>query len=511
MPPLVEMRHITKHFPGIVANRDVNLTVEAGSIHALVGENGAGKTTLMNILYGLQQPDSGQIIFDGQPIYITSPHTAIQLGIGMVHQHFQLVPSLTVAENIALGHETGRGPLLNRQAIIRRVAELSTEFGLEVDPLARVADLPLGIQQRVEILKLLYRSARLLILDEPSAVLTPREVEDLFAVLRRLVEGGRTAIFITHKLQEVMAICDRATVLRRGQVVGEVNVADSSPAELARMMVGHEIITLKRSPAAPPGSEQLTLHQVHAQGDRGLPALNDFSLSVCSGEIVGLAGVEGNGQSELVELLIGLRSLTSGSVQLAGRDISNWSNRQRREAGLAIIPEDRTHQGLSTTLYIWENLVSTCYYQPSMSRLGWLQMKNIRRFARDLISQFDIRTPHENVQLSTLSGGNAQKVVIARELSRRPSVLIAAQPTRGLDVGAALFVHEQLLSLRDAGVAILLISADLDELLTIADRFAVIFKGHIIGSLTAAEATREQLGLLMAGRAEGFAAQTVVP
>ncbi len=500
MPPLVEMRHITKRFPGVVANQDVSLTVESGTIHALVGENGAGKSTLMNILYGLHQPDTGQIMFDGRPVHIPNPHTAIRLGIGMVHQHFQLVPSLTTAENIALGHEPGHGPLLDRRAIIRRVAQISADFGLDVDPFARVGDLPVGVQQRVEILKLLYRQARLLILDEPSAVLTPREVEDLFAVLRRLVEGGRTAIFITHKLHEVMAICHHATVLRRGQVVGEVQVADTSPAELARMMVGHEVSSLKHPPASAVGTEQLILRQIHARSDRGLPALQAVSLSICAGEIVGLAGVEGNGQSELVEALVGLRPVDGGVIELAGQAITHWDNRRRREVGLAVIPEDRTRQGLSKTLRVWENLVATRYYQPPMSRFSWLQSASIRQFARQLIEQFDIRTSSENAELSTLSGGNAQKVVIARELSRRPVALIAAQPTRGLDVGAAQFVHEHLLQLRNAGVAVLLISADLDELLALADRFAVIFRGRIVGLLSAEEATRERLGLLMAGR-----------
>lgn len=494
------MRGITKRFPGVIANDNVDFAVEAGEIHALVGENGAGKSTLMNILYGLLQPDAGQIFLEGKRIQLPSPHAAIRLGIGMVHQNFQLVPSLTAAENVVLGYEPRQGIFVDRAEMMARVEQLAEAFGLKIDPTKRVADLSVGIRQRVEILKLLYRDAKLLILDEPTAVLTPQEVETLFEVIRRLVSEGRTAIFITHKLREVMAICDRATVMRRGKVVGTVQVADTSPAAIAHMMVGREIEIAKRSTQSHPQAPILVVKDLCADDERGLPTLQNISFTLHGGEIVGLAGVEGNGQHELLEVLTGLRSARSGEIFIGGTRCTHLNGRRRRELGLALIPEDRHHEGLSAKLSIWENIAATRYYQRPQSRWGVMNISLIQKTTKALMGEFDIRAGSQTNPIQTLSGGNAQKVVIARELAHAPKVLIAAQPTRGLDVGAAEFVHEQLLDIRNKGIGILLLSADLDELLAICDRFLVIFEGRIIGNLEADAASREQLGMLMAGR-----------
>ncbi len=498
----LKMAGITKYFPGVVANSSVDFEVEEGEIHALVGENGAGKSTLMKILYGMEKSDAGEIFLHGQPVTITNPQAAIKLGIDMVHQHFELVPSLTVAENVTLGYEPRRGPFVDRQTMVERVRRLSEQFGLQVDPGARVSSLSVGAQQRVEILKLLYRDARLLILDEPSAVLTPQEVDDLFEVLRRLVAEGRTAIFITHKLREVMAICHRATVLRAGRVIGTVRVTETQPETIAQMMVGRDLEMPRRQTShATPDRPRLIVCDVHAADDRGLPALRGISFAVNAGEIAGLAGVEGNGQTELIQTLVGLRFPERGDLVLDGRTITRERNRTRREHGLAVIPEDRNHQGLSLPSALSENLIATRYQGAPFSRWGVLVPGEIRRFAQRAIRDFDVRVRGPNVAVKTLSGGNAQKVVIARELAQPPAVLIAAQPTRGLDVGATQFVHNELLRLREQQTAILLISADLDELLALSDRLLVIFEGALVGELDRSQATRERLGLLMAGRA----------
>jgi len=497
----LRMQGITKYYPGVVANDNVDFEVREGEIHALVGENGAGKSTLMKILYGMEKPDAGQIFLRGERVAIANPQVAIRLGIDMVHQHFELVPSMTVAENVTLGYEPRRGPFVDRPSMFARVGALSEQFGLRVDPAATVADLSVGEQQRVEILKLLYRDARLLILDEPSAVLTPQEVDDLFEVLRRLVAEGRTAILITHKLHEVMAICDRATVLRRGRVVGTLEVAATQPETIAQMMVGRDLQSVRRQERTMTTREPcLIVRDLEVCDDRGLPAVQGISFEVHAGEIVGLAGVEGNGQRELIDALVGLRSVEAGEVIMDDRVVTHERNRHRRALGMAIIPEDRTHQGLSAPSTLTENLVSTRYHRPPYSLGGVLALRRMRAFAQQAIAQFDIRVRGPNVKVQTLSGGNAQKVVIARELAETPQVLIAAQPTRGLDVGATQFVHSELLRLRDADTGILLISADLDELLALADRFLVIFEGRLVGELSPQEATRERLGLLMAGK-----------
>ena len=500
--PYLEVRAIRKTYPGgVLANDDIHFNVEAGEIHGLVGENGAGKSTLMKILYGMEQPDSGEIWLGGQRAHIAHPQAAIQLGIGMVHQHFQLVPTLTVAENIALGRETRRGLFADRGVMRERVRALSDQFGLHVNPDALVSDLSVGLQQRVEILKMLYRNARLLILDEPSAVLTPQEVVSLFEVLRRLVAEGCTAIFITHKLDEIMTLCDRATVLRRGQVVGTVETARVTPAEIARLMVGHELEPpLARKASAAESRDRLIVRDLQT-GDARLQNTT-VNFSVKSGEILGIAGVEGNGQTGLVEALIGLRPDAKGDILLDGTNLHGLSTRDRRKRGLALIPEDRNREGLSRPMRIWENLASGEYDRSPLNTGGVLRLERMRTAARALMERFDIRAPNEGVAVSTLSGGNAQKVVIARELATPPAVLIASQPTRGLDTGATGFVHEQLLNLREQGCGVLLISADLDELLALSDRIAVLFEGRILRIFPREEATREQIGLAMAGKVE---------
>ncbi len=505
----LRMSGITKIFPGVVANDNINFEVERGEIHALVGENGAGKSTLMKILYGMEKPDAGRIFIEDKPVSITNSQTAIRLGIDMVHQHFQLVPSLSVAENVTLGQEPHQGPFVNRKEMVARVQELSEQYGLKVDPTARVSTLSVGVQQRVEILKLLYRNAKLLILDEPSAVLTPQEVDDLFGVLQRLVVSGRTAIFITHKLREVMAVCQRATVLRQGKLIGTVNVSDVTPTEIAQMMVGHDIEAVQRTAQPIADDPRLVVRALDVKDDRGLPALRNVSFAVNAGEIVGLAGVEGNGQRELLETLIGLRAPTKGDIVLENKTVTHMRNRKRRELGVAIIPEDRNHEGLSLPSNLIDNLISTGYYAPPLSRWGLLRTGQIRRVADRLIKTFDIRVRSPRIQTGTLSGGNAQKVVVAREMDKQPHVLIAAHPTRGLDVGAMQFVHKELLRLRAQNTAILLISADLDELINLSDRFLVIFEGQIVGTLSASEATRERLGLLMAGRTHNIEERTL--
>jgi simple sugar transport system ATP-binding protein len=498
----LRMAGITKIYPGVIANDNVEFAVAEGEIHALVGENGAGKSTLMRILYGMEKPDAGQIFLKGKPVTIPSPQAAIQLGVDMVHQHFQLVPSMSVAENVTLGYEPRRGPFIDQRRMIEQVAELSQCYGLAVNPTARVADLSVGEQQRVEILKLLYRDARLLIMDEPSAVLTPQEVDELFSVLQRLVAHGRTVIFITHKLREVMAICQHATVLRGGRVVGQVNVAETTPQAIAQMMVGRDLHTVQRSrqPALAVQRPRLSVHGLSVRDDRDLITVRGVSFTILPGEIVGLAGVEGNGQRELLESLVGLRAPEQGEIRLGDTLETRQRSRTRRERGLAVIPEDRSRAGLSLASTLQENVISTCYYRPPISRWGLLFPGRIRSRAWDAIERYDIRVRGPNVRVRTLSGGNAQKVVVARELAEFPQVLVAAQPTRGLDIGATEFVHQELLRLRAEGCAVLLISADLDELLSLSDRLLVIFEGRIVGELTAEQATRDTLGLLMVGR-----------
>jgi simple sugar transport system ATP-binding protein len=493
------MRGITKRYPGVVANDDIDLTVRPGEIHALLGENGAGKTTLMNILYGLARPNEGQILLDGEPVTIAGPSDAIDRGINMVHQHFMLVPVLTVAENILLGDEVMAGPLfLDRREARRRILEFGKRFGFEIDPDAKVGSLSVGWQQRVEILKALYRNARILVLDEPTAVLTPQETEEIFAVLRRLAEDGHSIIFISHKLYEVLEIADRITVIRRGRVVGERLPKETDEDDLAELMVGREVqLTVDRGQSHP-GAVALSVTDLHARDDRGSEVVKGVSFEIRAGEILGIAGVAGNGQDELVEALLGLRHPTSGQVFLNDRDMTGQTPRNMNEAGVAYVPADRHRFGLVLPFTIADNLVLTSYYRRPYAR-GPLRVDDvIEEHGQSAIREFDIRTPSADVGAGTLSGGNQQKVVVAREFERELKLLVLDQPTRGLDVGSIEFIHRQVIAKRDAGTAVLLVSAELDEVLEMSDRIAVMYSGEIVGIADGRTADKADIGVLMA-------------
>ena len=495
----VEMRHITKQFPGVLANDDITFTVFNGEIHALLGENGAGKTTLMNILYGLYQPDSGEIYLKDQKVQITGPEDAITLGIGMIHQHFMLIPPFTVAENVVLGIEPKKNIFLDREKALQDVEDISKRYGLTVDPQARIQDLSVGIEQRVEILKALYRGAEVLILDEPTAFLTPQEVEELFDVMKSLKEEGKTIIFITHKLKEPMATCDRITVLQKGRLVGTVEPEKTDINSLARMMVGREVILEVDKPPHPPGSVVMEIHALETYNDRGTKALKGIDLELRKGEILGIAGVEGNGQLELVESLCGLRPVTSGKILIHGVDLTNRPTREIISAGVSYIPEDRQKRGLILDFSLAENMILGSHFKSPFSTRFRMDYDNINTHAEHLIETYDIRTTGIQTQAKYLSGGNQQKVVVARELSRHPEIIIASQPTRGLDVGAIEYIHGKLLEMRKENKAILLISADLDEVRSLSDRIAVIYEGRIVGEREPGKTNEEELGLLMAG------------
>jgi len=498
---------ITKHFPGVLANDHVSFTLEKGEIHALLGENGAGKSTLMNILYGLYQPDEGEIMIDSQPRRIDTPHDAISLGIGMVHQHFMLVPPLTVTENIMLGQESiqassrvlGKLAVLNRRSVAERIYELSQQYGLEVDPEAVVQDLPVGAQQRVEIIKALYRAADILILDEPTAVLTPQEADELFIIMRNLVKQGKSIIFITHKLREVFAVADRISVMRAGQVVGTVKPSEATQEMLAEMMVGRKVILQIDKVDAHPGEVVLSIDGLQVMDDRRHMAVDGVSLVVRAGEILGVAGVQGNGQTELVEALTGLRHPLEGRVTILGHDTTRATPRQIIEVGIAHVPEDRQKHGLVLSFSVRDNLVLCTYYQSPFAQGVELNFPVIENFAEELVHTFDIRTPSLETNVGSLSGGNQQKVIVARELARQVKLLVANQPTRGLDVGSIEFIHHRIVDARDKGAAVLLVSAELDEIMSLSDRIAVMYKGRILDTLEGKSAAREQLGLLMAG------------
>jgi len=496
----LEAKGITKAFPGVLANDTIDFQLEKSEIHALLGENGAGKTTLMNILYGLYRQDEGRILLNGQEVHFDSPTDAIGCGIGMVHQEFMLIPVFTVAENIILGIETTRGgAFLDRARAVKRISELSHQYGLSVDPTAYVKDLSVGVRQRVEIVKALYRQAQILILDEPTAVLTPQESKDLFKIMRSLAEQGKSIIFITHKLKEVFAVADRITVLRDGRVVGTTRPEETSERELASMMVGREVLFRVDKKRATPGEEVLVLENLRALDDRHAVAVDGVSFSVRAGEILGIAGVRGNGQRELVEAVTGLRPSADGRIEILGRDTTNAPPRRVIEAGTAHIPEDRHKHGLVLGYPVDDNLVLCTYYQIPFARSFLINEEAIDRNAEALVKEFDIRTPSIHTIASSLSGGNQQRAIVAREFSRPIKLLIANQPTRGLDVGSTEFIHRRLVEERDGGVAILLISAELDEIMSLSDRIAVMYEGRIMDILPAEEATRERLGLLMAG------------
>jgi simple sugar transport system ATP-binding protein len=503
---IVEMCKIVKRFPGVLANAGIDFDLRQGEIHALLGENGAGKTTLMNVLYGLYEPDVGEVFLRGQRVRFASAHDAIAHGLGMVHQHFMLVRSFSVAENIILGQPSPRAPLIESlPAVYRRIRQASDTYGLQVDPQAEVWTLSVGEQQRVEILKALYRGAEVLILDEPTAILTPQEVQDLLAILRRLAQAGKTIVFISHKLGEVLAVSDRITILRDGKVVDTLPASQADQHSLARMMVGRDILlSAERSPRLSgdfPSEPLLKVRGLKTRNDRGLLALDGVSLDVNPGEILGIAGVAGNGQAELEEVIAGLRRAESGSLEVCGVDVTNASPRRVGQAGLAHIPSDRYQRGLLQDFNVAENLIMQRFDRPPFTRRGLLDWNQILREAQRLVSAFDVRTPTLRTLAGKLSGGNAQKMILARELARKPRLLLAAQPTRGLDVSAIEFIHARLLEQRAAGAGILLISSELEEILALSDRIAVMYAGKIVGVVAASQADIHQLGLMMGGSA----------
>jgi ABC-type uncharacterized transport system ATPase subunit len=497
----VEMRNIRKYFSSsnVLASDNVSFSVRQGEIHALVGENGAGKTTLMNILYGLIAPDAGEIAINGKPARINHPDDAIALGIGMVHQHFKLVPSFTIAENIMLGIEPNRAGFIDGRDEAEAVRKLGAEFGLPVNPTLRANEISVGMQQRVEILKTLQRNAQILILDEPTAVLTPQEVRELYGVIRKLAASGRTIILITHKLLEVKDVAERVSIMRRGQMIGTYNVADVTIKQMADLMVGREVILQVDKTPAQPGEVMLRAENLLVAGAGGMPAVFGVSLEVRAGEILGIAGVNGNGQTELVEALAGLRPVDVGTIELAGHDITHEPVRARRTRGMAHIPEDRLIMGLNLKTNLDENVVVTHYFHPPYSTRSRFHFPAVRQLAQRIINAFQVRSARVGEAINTLSGGNLQKIVLGRELDGSPQVIIANQPTRGLDVGSIEFVHRTLVAERDKGAAILLVSVELDEIMALSDRVAVMFEGRIMGTLSGPELTVQNVGILMAG------------
>ena len=495
----LELTGITKTFGSLIADDHVDLTVKPGEIHALLGENGAGKTTLMNVLFGLTHPDSGEIRVDGESVHFADPGAAVRHGIGMVHQHFMLVPVFSVSENVVLGFEpTRKLGFLDRTKARAEIRRISSEFGLEVDPDAIVEQLPVGIQQRVEILKALARDAHLLILDEPTAVLTPQETETLFGIVRSLARSGRSILFITHKLKEVLALADQITVMRVGKVVGSTTPSESSESELASMMVGRSVELVVRKDRAKPGEQVLTVEELTVEDERALTVVDRMSFEVRAGEILALAGVQGNGQTEVVRALTGLVDVVSGKVKLLGTDITNAKPKARLRWGVAHVPEDRVRDGLILTMTIADNLVLDVFDVPPHARFGSRNLGEIDQNAKEKLREFDIRASSTDVLVSTLSGGNQQKVIVARELSRPTKLLVASQPTRGLDVGSIEYVHRQIVAERDRGTAVLLVSSELDEVLALGDRIAVVYRGQIVGVVDPSVG-REKIGLLMAG------------
>ena len=496
---VIEMREITKVFGEFVANDKINLELRKGEIHALLGENGAGKSTLMNMLAGLLEPTSGEIVVNGQVVKLDSPSKAASLGIGMVHQHFMLVEAFTVAENIILGSELTKNGVLDIARATREINELSERYGLAVNPSAKVADISVGAQQRVEILKTLYRGADILIFDEPTAVLTPSEIDELMAIMKNLVKEGKSIVLITHKLDEIRAVSDRVTVIRRGKSIETVEIAGSTNADLAEMMVGRSVSFKTEKQEAQPKEVILSIKDLVVNENRGVPAVKNLSLDVRAGEIVGIAGIDGNGQSELIQAITGLRKIESGSVELKGQSIVGLHPRQITEMSVGHVPEDRHRDGLVLEMMISENIALQTYYKEPLSKKGILNYTNIIGYAKQLMQEFDVRAASEIVPASALSGGNQQKAIIAREVDRNPDLLIVSQPTRGLDVGAIEYIHKRLIQERDNGKAVLVVSFELDEILNVSDRIAVIHDGKIQGIVTPETTNKQELGVLMAG------------
>ena len=496
---VIEMREITKVFGEFVANDKINLELRKGEIHALLGENGAGKSTLMNMLAGLLEPTSGEIVVNGQVVKLDSPSKAASLGIGMVHQHFMLVEAFTVAENIILGSELTKNGVLDIARATREINELSERYGLAVDPSAKVADISVGAQQRVEILKTLYRGADILIFDEPTAVLTPSEIDELMAIMKNLVKEGKSIILITHKLDEIRAVSDRVTVIRRGKSIETVEIVGATNADLAEMMVGRSVSFKTEKQPAQPKEVVLSIKDLVVNENRGVPAVKNLSLDVRAGEIVGIAGIDGNGQSELIQAITGLRKIESGSVELKGQSIVGLHPRQITELSVGHVPEDRHRDGLVLEMMISENIALQTYYKEPLSKKGILNYTNIIGYAKQLMQEFDVRAASEIVPASALSGGNQQKAIIAREVDRNPDLLIVSQPTRGLDVGAIEYIHKRLIQERDNGKAVLVVSFELDEILNVSDRIAVIHDGKIQGIVTPETTNKQELGVLMAG------------
>ncbi len=497
--PVLEVRGITKRFPGVLANDHIDLKLYKGRVLGLLGENGAGKSTLMNMIYGLYQPDEGEILINGLPVEIDGPNDAIKKGIGMVHQHFQLVDVLTVTENVMLGNESVNGPFLDRASARKRILEISNTYGLDVDPDELVQNLSVGIQQRVEIIKALYRKADILILDEPTAVLTPQEIDGLFRIIRTLLDDGVSIIFINHKLKEVLEICDDITVLRRGKLAGHAIPSESTEQSLASLMVGREVVLHIEKERGEQLEKIMEIQNLTVKDERGVPAVKSVSLDIYSGEILGIAGVQGNGQTELIEAITGLRGIESGQVILLGEDITKASPRQITAAGTGHVPEDRQRMGMIKPFEVMHNMVLGSYYQEPFSQGIVVNDEAIAENAEKLVHEYDVRPPLIHNSMGSLSGGNQQKVIIAREFSRPVKLLIAAQPTRGLDVGSIEFIHKQIVRMRDEGTAVILVSTELDEILSLSDRIAVMFAGEVIDVLPVESADRDTVGLRMAG------------
>ena len=500
---VIEMLGIRKEFGGFVANNNITLQLKKGEIHALLGENGAGKSTLMNVLFGLYQPEAGEIKVRGKAVKITDPNVANDLGIGMVHQHFMLVENFTVTENIILGSEPTKAGTVNIKEAAQKIQELSEKYGLDVDPYAKIEDISVGMQQRVEILKTLYRGAEILIFDEPTASLTPQEINELIQIMKRLIQEGKSIILITHKLKEIMDVSDRVTIIRKGEGIGTVVTADTNPDELAELMVGRQVVFKTEKGDANPTEEVLSIQDLVVLDYRNIEKIKNLNLSVRKGEIVGIAGIDGNGQTELIEAITGLRKVKSGSIILNGQDITNNKPRKITETGLGHIPQDRHKHGLVLDFTIGHNIALQTYYNEPISKFGIIDYKKISEKANEIIEEYDVRTGHgESTVARALSGGNQQKAIIGREIDRNPELLIAALPTRGLDVGAIEFIHRRLIEQRDKGKAVLLISFELDEVMNVSDRIAVIYDGQIVDVLDAKETTEHELGLLMAGQAK---------